>query len=124
MAEGLARKKRIRAGHKASATKTIGKVEELLSSGDVVDNSKFSQLKLSLEEKLETVKRLDIEILDLIEDVKVVEEIEQADSFKDSIFAAIVRIEKVLTTTPTAPPQRRPWLRVPQRPLPTVAGIA
>ena len=104
MAEGLARKKRIRAGHKASATKTIGKVEELLSSGDAVDNSKFSQLKLSLEEKLETVKRLDIEILDLIEDAKVVEEIEQADSFKDSIFAAIVRIEKVLTTTPPPRP--------------------
>ena len=89
----------------------IGKVEELLAtldSDEAVDKSKLSQLKLSLGEKLETVKRLDGEILELTEDTKVVEEIEQADSFKEGIFTAIVRIEKLLTATPPTPPATPP----------------
>jgi hypothetical protein len=44
---------------------------------DEVDKSKISQLKLSLEEKLTTVKQLDGDILELTEDDKVDEEIEQ-----------------------------------------------
>lgn len=106
MAEGLARKRRIRAGHKASATKTIAKVDELMAApdGDKIDKSKISQLKLSLEEKLATVKQLDGDILELTEDDKVDEEIEQADLFKEGIYTAIVRIERLLAATPIAPP--------------------
>ena len=51
--KGLVRKKRIRVGHKASATKTMGKVHELLTALGV-DKS-----KLSLKEKLETVTGAD-----------------------------------------------------------------
>ena len=106
MAEGLARKRRIRAGHKASATKTITKVDELMGApdSDKIDKSKISQLKLSLEEKLATVKQLDGDILELTEDDKVDEEIEQADLFKEGIYTAIVRIERLLAATPIAPP--------------------
>ena len=59
MAEGLARKKRIRAGHKASATKILQSVDALFAepdSVDRIDTLKLSQLKLSLQEKLETLK--------------------------------------------------------------------
>ena len=106
MAEGLARERRIRAGHKASATKTIAKVDELMGApdSDKIDKSKISQLKLSLEEKLATVKQLDGDILELTEDDKVDEEIEQADLFKEGIYTAIVCIERLLVATPIAPP--------------------
>ena len=69
MAEGLARKKRIRAGHKASATQTLTKVKKALVAAaertEEFDTSKLSQLKLSLQEKLEVLRQLDAEILEL-----------------------------------------------------------
>ena len=53
------------------------------------------QLKLSLGEKLDTLKQLDQEILDSIEDESdIVDEIEQADEFKEKIYAATIDIER------------------------------
>ena len=50
MAEGLTKKKRIRAGHRASATRTLTKVTEALAemTAETVDRdtAKLSQLKL------------------------------------------------------------------------------
>ena len=68
MAEGLVRKKRIHAGHKATATRMLTKVNELLSTlepGPTTKTLKLTQLKLSLQEKLETLRQPDSEILDL-----------------------------------------------------------
>ena len=110
MAEGLARKKRIRAGHKASATRTLTKVEEALVAAaertEEFDTSKLSQLKLSLQEKLEVLRQLDAEILELTDEEGLVDEIEQADLFKEGIYTALVRIEKAtaIAATPIAPP--------------------
>lgn len=58
MTEGLARKKRIRAGHQSSATRTMRQIDDLLAVPDV-EEQKLAQLSLSLEEKLETLKQLD-----------------------------------------------------------------
>ena len=68
------------------------------------DKSALLQMKCSLNEKLETLKRLDGEILELTEDDKVVEEIEQADSFKEDIYRALVRLEPFIGATPLVPP--------------------
>ena len=89
MAEGLARKKRIRAGHKASATRMLNQIDGLLAE-EAPDVSKLSQLKLSLQEKLETLKLLDGEILELIEEDSLATEIEAADSFKEGIYASMI----------------------------------
>ena len=62
MAEGLAKKKRIRAGHKSSATRILGQLDDLLGAADptsTVDMAKLTKLKLSLQEKLDTLKRFD-----------------------------------------------------------------
>ena len=67
------------------------------------DKSALLQMKLSLNEKLGTLKRLDGEILELTEDVKVVEEIEQADSFKEDIYQALVRLEPLIGATQRIP---------------------
>ena len=69
MAEALARKKRIRAGHKASVTKSIRNVEEILAR-EVPSQEKLSMLEMTLKEKLGTMKTLDAEVTDLIEDEK------------------------------------------------------
>ena len=105
MAEGLAKKKRIRAGHRASATRTLTKLNDALAAETAPDEAKLSQLKLTLEEKLGTLKLLDGEIVELIDEDALATEIEQADDYKSEIYAALVRIDKALKlATPPAPP--------------------
>ena len=90
MSEGLAKKRRIRAGHKASATKMLNEVDALLAADTTPEIAKLTQLKLVIEEKLETLKLLDAEILDLLEEEEaLVKEIEQADLYKERIYQAI-----------------------------------
>ena len=60
--EGLGRKKTIRGGHRASVTRLITEVERVLGVSPAEDG-KVPQLKLSLSEKLNTLKQLDAEIL-------------------------------------------------------------
>ena len=68
--EGLVRKKRIQAGHRGSATRTLSKVNELLEveTADSGNRSQLAKFKLNLVEKLETLKQLDAEILELTEE--------------------------------------------------------
>ena len=113
MAEGLARKKHIRAGHKASTTKLLTKLNELRTAPDPVDMSKLLRLKLSLEEKLGTLKTLDGEILDLTKEDDLGDEIEQADSYKEGIYDAMIAIEKLCAAARAAEtPQLRPGSRL------------
>ena len=63
----------------------------------------LSQLKLSLEEKLDVLKKLDEEVLSLIEDEGgLADEIDQADTFKAGICAALVKIDQLRVAPPTA----------------------
>ena len=55
MADELRRKKRVRAGHKSSATKMITKAEELLAASGLLDLNKLDQIGMSLKEKLEEI---------------------------------------------------------------------
>ena len=64
--EILTKKKRIRAGHKASATKTVRHIEEILAS-DTPNMERLSLLRLTLKENFETIKGLDSEVIDLTE---------------------------------------------------------
>lgn len=60
----LAKKRNVRGGHKASITGTIRRMEEILSS-ETPNLAKLSLLQLTLKEKLETIKGLDLEIVKL-----------------------------------------------------------
>ena len=61
-------------------------------------------LQLTLK-KLETIKKLDVEIVDLIDDETVLtEEIEQADSYKETLFSALLKADKILKDLPATPP--------------------
>ena len=49
---------------------------------------------MSLKEKLETLKSLDSEIVELVPEEELSKEIEQADEYKENIFRALTRIDK------------------------------
>ena len=114
MAE-VARKKRTRGGHRASATYTrvITQANEAMETTDpvpaVADLMKF---KLNLEEKLVTLNRIDEEILKRVEEDDLEEEIGQADVFKENIRLVLIKLDSVVgllsarpqTTEPAAPP--------------------
>ena len=97
MTEALPKKKKIRCGHRAFATRMVNRVSEVINEADPtteLDVNVLLQLKLSLEEKLSTLKQLDGEILDLVEDTAVEDEIEQADAYKERVYAATVNLYK------------------------------
>ena len=99
MAEALAKKKRIRGGHRASATRMVQLVSEMIAAfvhdpTSELNTRRLLQLKMSLGEKLGTLKGLDGEILDSVEEDDVADEIEQADAFKEKIYAATVDIDR------------------------------
>ena len=102
--EDLARKKHVRGGHKASASKMVKKVNDLLAEENP-NKSSLKRVKLSLVEKLDVLKLLDAEIVDLVEESELVKEIEGSDEYREGLYAAIVRIDYFLarSTTPTGP---------------------
>ena len=97
----------------------LNNVDELLAAAER-DLPRLAQLKLSLEEKLSTLRRLDSEILDLTEEDALEDEIQQADEYNARVYSAMVRLKTTLesepppaVTPPTAPtrtvtpPERR-----------------
>ena len=56
MGEELQRKKRVRASHRGSATRTVNQVEEVVGAVAIgsANLARLAQLKLTLTEKLET----------------------------------------------------------------------
>ena len=65
------------------------------------DKARPALLKLTLKEKFETIKALDTEVIDLIEDESLADEIEQADGYKETTFASLIRIDKLMETSST-----------------------
>ena len=121
MAEALAKKRRIRAGHKASATKSIRHIEDALAC-ETLDKDRLSLLRLTLSEKLEVIKALDSEVIELIEDEEALAtEIDQADGYKETVYSALIKIDRVIKASAPAgtPP---PALAAVNRATPTVGA--
>ena len=68
MSEVLARKKRERGGHRSSATRLMNQLTEEIVAEHGPTTDRLQQCKLSLKEKLETLKAFDQEIVALVED--------------------------------------------------------
>jgi hypothetical protein len=68
-------------------------VNKLLKA-DKIDLVRLAQLKLSLQEKLDTLKQFDSEVLELTDDEGVEAEIQSADDYKDGIYSALVGIDE------------------------------
>ena len=100
MAEGLSRKKKMRGGHRASAQRIIRLAYETIESTESNETicSKLEQYKVALQEKLDTVKQLDADILDLVNEDELEEEIGLADEFKEKVRKAMYDSTKTIET--------------------------
>lgn len=100
----LARKKRSRTGHRASATRLMNQATTALGA----DERDVDQLKLTrqmLETKVKTLKSLDEEIAELVPDEELEDEIQQADQQIERVYGVLTRLNKVLTPSrPATPP--------------------
>ena len=89
MAEGLDRKKRIRAAHCASATRNVNGAYDLIKASEV-NLAKLRQAKQTLTVKLKTLADCDTQILELTD---LENEIEQADLTREKITLCIIDID-------------------------------
>ena len=89
------KKKRVREAHEASATKIMQQIAKIVRS-ERPDQTKLSCLQLALNEKFKTIKALDVEVIDLINDDGVVDDIERADEFKETIFSSLLSIDRLI----------------------------
>lgn len=96
------KKKKIRQGHRAYVSKILGNVRDLTEEYDPSNENKLKQLKISLQERLVTLKSLDEEILDAVEDDdEITAEIEDSGKFSEHIHGAIVEIDSLLSISKT-----------------------
>ena len=101
MSAEISRKKKMRGAHRASATRLEKAVSELLVSfGNKVEEfmQKLNQLKASMQGKLEILKVLDEEILNLIDEDSIDEEIHQCDICRENLQLALENNERALRT--------------------------
>lgn len=101
MSATLTKKKRIRGGHRASVTKMLSQVDEILDSlklgFDDASALKLVQQKSALAGKIEVLSRLDEEIVELIENEDDLEqEIIGADTTREKIDITILSIDSAL----------------------------
>ena len=92
MAE-IQKKKRLRTGHRASATRLISQTRDSLIA-DTVSITKSKQLEVQLRERMALLKTLDSEIFDALEEEEG--DFEQADICTEKIQLAIFDIEAKL----------------------------
>ena len=93
MADALKRKVRTRAGHRAYVTKILGDI--MKNDNEVEERKRIMNMKSSLEEQFEAIKRLDEQILELlsdkedVEDGEIAAEIEEAGRLRAEIKTAM-----------------------------------
>ena len=80
------KKRKIRGGHHAYVTGILNTVKEILESYEAADEIKIKQHKLTLEERLQTLQKLDDQILELTDDDSIVNEIEEAENFRAEVY--------------------------------------
>ena len=109
MSGKLTRKRKVRTGHRVSTRKIISSVEEILETLEGQDQpsaiiiTRLRQQKLLLQEKLDTIRNLDEDILTVVSEGQIDEEICEADEFVESTQLAIMRIDAALTPSQLTP---------------------
>ena len=79
--ENLVRKKRVRAGHRASTTRIIAQAREHMEQER--NTAALTQQMTALKTKLDLLTALDAEILELtLNEDEIAQEIEHADTYK------------------------------------------
>ena len=93
----ITKKKQSRKGHRAYTTKTLSNMKGLMESSSPGVAVELAQFKLTLTEKIETIKKLDESIVDLLEKSEDVEsEIETSSEFITEVYGGIAAIDDAL----------------------------
>ena len=90
----------IRGGHRTCASKLVNNVAEILSS-DSIESARNQRktLKLSLSEKLHDLKKLDSEVVELVEtEHEIDHEICESSDYASKIQSCITDIDSALST--------------------------
>ncbi|CAB4037904.1 Hypothetical predicted protein, partial [Paramuricea clavata] len=97
----IKKKIKIRQGHRVYLTKILGNADDIVQNYDGNQEKKLKQIRITLKERLDTLKTLDEEILELIEaDEEISTEIEEAGKYRESVHEMIVNIDSVLEAKP------------------------
>lgn len=75
----------------------MGKAEDIIKEFHSSQENKLKQLKISLEDRLETIRALDAEILDELDEKGIEKEIEESRDFSERVLEIVVEIESVLS---------------------------
>jgi hypothetical protein len=102
MAEALRKKVSKRRGYREVLLKRLTEADTVLreieTSRERADPVKMGQLKLSISEKLEILKRLDDDIIDLTENEDdIIKDISDTDEFNENAYQKLAHIESHLT---------------------------
>ena len=95
----FSQKKRVRSGHRSSTTRLLAQANDELQSLER-NLAKLQQLKVALLEKLDVLRALDAEIVELsliLTEDELDDEILQADTFAEKICLAVIEIDAALS---------------------------
>ena len=96
--ENLVRKKRVRAGHRASTTRIIAQARENMEQEER-NTAALTQQMTALKTKLDLLTALDAEILELtLNEDEIAQEIEHADTCKAQLQTMVFELEGALKT--------------------------
>ena len=89
--EGFKKKKHIRAGHKAYMRKLLNEANSVVKEEpNQAVTDRLQRLKISLNERLGVIGKLDEEILDLIEkEEEIAPEIETKGEFREEVYGML-----------------------------------
>ena len=94
--EVLARRIKVRAGHRGSATRLIAQAEADLTA-DPLNHADLELSVANLSRKVEVLTPLDAEILELTPDDAIEAEIDHADQYQDNIQRILSKLNKAIT---------------------------
>ena len=90
----IKKKIKIRQGHRGYLTKILCNADDNVQNYDGNQEKKLKQIRITLKERLDTLKTLDEEILELIEaDDEISTEIEEAGKYRESVHEMIVTMK-------------------------------
>ena len=96
---GLTHLKNVRAGHKGVITKKLVELGDALNNTPI-NNDDLKQLKLTLQDKFHTISKNNDEIVALLTEAdEIAAEIAAGDELKDSLRAALSKLDRAVGST-------------------------
>ena len=107
--EELARKKKVRAAHRTSATRLMGQAEALIGTTPI-NHDELALVQTNLSAKLTTLDTLNSEIVELTPGDQLEDEIGRADEYSEKIQRTLLQVRKALNPPPPVdkPPDATP----------------